>query len=105
MQGYTTSYTTRLYDAVLAYTITACTLIKCLSWINLMALAQWAMLSAVLEPSQVFLRAFHVNALPVIMHVYLRGLTLTTSAGWAMQLAHKCNDSNCMRSMYCKRRS
>ena len=67
--------------------MTACTLIKCLSWINLTALAQWAMLSAVLEPSQVFLGAFHVNALPGIMHVYLRGLTLTTSARWAMQLA------------------
>ncbi len=83
--------------------MTACTLIKCLSWINVMALAQWAMLSAVIKPSEGFLRPFNVDAL--LMHVYSRGLTLITSDRWAMHFAHKWNDSDSIRPMYCKRRS
>ena len=67
--------------------VIACTvsLIKCLSWIIVMTSAQWAMFSAVLNPSEVFLRAFFA----LLMHVFgdhTISLTLTTWPGPRMSL-------------------
>ena len=41
----------------------------------------------------------------LLMHVYSRGLTVTTSDRWAIHFAHKQNDVDCIRPMYLKRQT